>query len=218
MNNKDPFARELAERLLQINAIKLNVRNPFTWASGLLAPIYCDNRRILSFPELRNWVADRFVDVIRKHYPDVELIAGVATGAIAIGVLVAERMDLPFVYVRSKPKSHGLASQVEGDAPAGKMTVIVEDLVSTAKSSLQAYHALREKGLRILGMVSIFTYDLNIAVKNLENAGCNLFSLSNYDALLETAINNKIISDEDLIELKKWRKDPENWHQKILRH
>lgn len=213
MNNKDPFARELAERLLQINAIKLNVRNPFTWASGLLAPIYCDNRRILSFPELRNWVADRFVDVIRKHYPDVELIAGVATGAIAIGVLVAERMDLPFVYVRSKPKSHGLASQVEGDAPAGKMTVIVEDLVSTAKSSLQAYHALREKGLRILGMVSIFTYDLNIAAKNLENVGCNLVSLSNYEALLETAINNKIISDNDLIELKKWRESPESWHQ-----
>ena len=212
MKNKDPFARELAERLLQINAIKLNVTNPFTWASGLRAPIYCDNRRILSFPEVRNRVADRFVDVIRKDYPDVELIAGVATGAIAIGVLVAERMDLPFVYVRSKPKSHGLASQVEGDAPAGKKTVIVEDLVSTAKSSLQAYHALREKGLRILGMVSIFTYDLNIAAKNLENAGCNLVSLSNYDALLETAINNKIISDNDLIELKKWRESPESWY------
>lgn len=218
MEQHNLYARLLAEKLLQINAIKLNVENPFSWASGLRAPIYCDNRRILSFPNIRNWVADRFVDLIQEEYADVELVAGVATGAIAIGVLVAERMGLPFVYVRSKPKEHGLASQVEGYVESGQSTVIIEDLVSTAKSSLQAYHALREKGLRILGMVSIFTYDLNIAVKNLENAGCNLFSLSNYDALLETAINNKIISDEDLIELKKWRKDPENWHQKILRH
>ncbi len=212
MKNNDPYALEIAEKLLQINAIKLNVSNPFTWASGLRAPIYCDNRRILSFPEVRSWVADRFVDLIRKNYPDVELIAGVATGAIAIGVLVAERMDLPFVYVRSKPKSHGLTSQVEGYTPSGKKTVIIEDLVSTAKSSLQAYHALMGKELMILGMVSIFTYDLNIAAKNLENAGCNLASLSNYNALLETAINNKIISDEDLLELKKWRKDPESWY------
>ncbi len=212
MKNKDQYAPELTERLLQINAIKLNVSNPFTWTSGLRAPIYCDNRRILSFPEIRSWVADRFVDAIRENYPDVELIAGVATGAIAIGALVAERMDLPFVYVRSKPKSHGLASQVEGHAPPGKMTVIVEDLVSTAKSSLAAYHALQEKELTVLGMASIFSYDLDIAAENLANAGCQLVSLGNYHALLETAIRRNIITSEDLLELKKWRKDPSNWH------
>ncbi len=212
MKQNDSPAYSLADRLLQIKAIKLNVKNPFTWASGLRAPIYCDNRRILSFPEIRSWVADRFVDMVRKTYPDTELIAGVATGAIAIGVLVAERMDLPFVYVRSKPKSHGLASQVEGHAPPGEMTVIVEDLVSTAKSSLAAYYALQEKELTVLGMASIFSYDLDIAAENLSNAGCKLVSLSNYDALLETAIMKNIISTEDLPELKKWRKDPQNWY------
>ena len=212
MENKNPYAPELAERLLQINAIKLNVRNPFTWASGLRAPIYCDNRRILSFPEVRSWVADRFVDAIHEHYRDAELIAGVATGAIAIGVLVAGKMDLPFVYVRSKPKSHGLESQIEGYAPAGKKTVIIEDLVSTAKSSLAAFHALKGKKLSILGMASIFSYDLDIAEKNLAEAGCRLVSLGNYDTLLETAIHKNIINQDELHELKQWRKDPENWY------
>ncbi len=211
MKQENLHAFELADKLLQINAIKLNVKNPFIWASGLRAPIYCDNRRILSFPEIRAWVADRFVDVIRKNYPDTELIAGVATGAIAIGVLVAERMRLPFVYVRSNPKAHGLAARVEGHAPPGRQTVIIEDLVSTAKSSLAAYHTLHEEGLTVLGMVSIFSYDLDIAAENLANAGCKLISLGNYNALLERAITKKIINPEDLRELKNWRKDPQNW-------
>ncbi len=203
--------REIAESLLQINAIKLNVKEPFTWASGLLSPIYCDNRRILSFPGLRGQVADSLTSLIRAAYGDVELIAGVATGAIAPGVLVAERMNLPFVYVRSNPKAHGLGARIEGHAEAGLKTVVVEDLISTAKSSISACNVLQHHGLPVLGMAAIFTYGLDAAAGNLAKEGCRLQTLSSYAALLEMATIKNIIGKDELMELKKWRSDPEAW-------
>jgi orotate phosphoribosyltransferase len=211
MKLKNDIAGEIARNLLQINAIKLNVKNPFIWASGLHSPIYCDNRRIWSFPEIRTLVVDKLVTVIKSHYPEVELIAGVATGAIAPGVLVAEKMQLPFVYVRSSPKSHGLGVQVEGYAPTGSKTVVVEDLISTAKSSLAAYHSLHEHGLVMLGMAAIFTYELDVAKKNLEQAGCPLVTLSNYHTLIELAQEQNIISREQLAQLREWRENPQAW-------
>lgn len=211
MESEKDVAAEIANSLLQINAIKLDVKNPFVWASGLHSPIYCDNRRILSFPSLRARVADCLVVAIRRHFPDVELIAGVATGAIAPGVLVAERMQLPFVYVRSAPKGHGLGAQVEGYAPEGLKTVVVEDLVSTAKSSLAACEALKDKGLMLQGMVAIFTYDLDVAQKRMAEADCPFVALSNYNALIAVAKENKIIGVEEMEQLQVWRRDPQAW-------
>ncbi len=216
MNSEKDIAFETARNLLQINAIKLNPGNPFTWASGLRSPIYCDNRRIWSFPDLRAFVADSLVSVIKSHYPDTELIAGVATGAIAPGVLVAERMHLPFVYVRSTPKEHGLGVQVEGYAPEGSKTVVVEDLISTGKSSLSAYSALKDSGLDVLGMAAIFTYDLDVARKNLEQAGCPLVTLSDYHTLIEVAQKQKIVSAEQLAQLQEWRINPKAWSEKSI--
>jgi orotate phosphoribosyltransferase len=177
----------------------------------LHSPIYCDNRRIWSFPEIRTHVVDKLMTVIMSYYPEVELIAGVATGAIAPGILVAERMQLPFVYVRSSPKSHGLGVQVEGSAPAGSKTVVVEDLISTAKSSLSAYQALHKHGLEMLGMAAIITYELDVAAENLEQAGCPLVTLSNYHTLIEVAQKQNIISREHLAQLHEWRKNPQAW-------
>ncbi len=216
MNSEKDIAVETATNLLQINAIKLNPENPFTWASGLRSPIYCDNRRIWSFPDIRAFVADSLVLLIKKHYPDAELIAGVATGAIAPGVLVAERMHLPFVYVRSTPKAHGLGAQVEGYAPEGAKTVVVEDLISTAKSSLSAYNALKDNGLDVLGMAAIFTYDLDVARNNLEQAGCPLVTLSNYYTLIEVAQKQNIISIKQLAQLQEWRKKPKSWSENSI--
>ena len=216
MNSEKDIAVETAKNLLQINAIKLNPGNPFTWASGLRSPIYCDNRRIWSFHDIRVFVADSLVSVINRHYPNAELIAGVATGAIAPGVLVAERMKLPFVYVRSTPKAHGLGAQVEGYAPEGSKTVVVEDLISTAKSSLSAYRALKNSGLDVLGMAAIFTYDLDVARNNLEQAGCPLVTLSNYHTLIEVAQKQKIVSTEQLTQLQTWRKNPDAWSEAAI--
>lgn len=211
MLKSDTMAREVAGYLLQINAIKLNTENPFTWASGLRAPIYCDNRRILSFPDVRQNVARKMATLVQKHYPDAELLAGVATGAIAQGVLVAERLHLPFVYVRSGSKSHGLGARVEGHVEEGKKTVVIEDLVSTGKSSLAAVQALREAGLKVLGMAAVFTYNLPQAEHNLREERCALHTLSSYEALLAKVQEDKTFGERALNTLHAWRNDPVKW-------
>ena len=199
------------KELLQINTIKLQPSNPFTWASGWKAPIYCDNRKILSYPETRTFIRDQFVKIIKEKYPEVEMIAGVATGAIAHGVLVAQEMGLPSIYVRSKPKNHGLENLIEGDLRPGQKVVIIEDLVSTGKSSLNAAKAISDFGGDVLGMVAIFTYGFPIATKNFEKAGIELTTLSNYQVLINLAKENGDIKESDMESLNQWRKDPEHW-------
>jgi orotate phosphoribosyltransferase len=202
---------EVANLLLQINTIKVQPSNPFTWASGWKAPIYCDNRKILSFPEARGFICDKFTEVIKDKYPDAEVIAGVATGAIAHGVLVAEKMGLPFVYVRSAPKGHGLENLIEGDLKPGQKVVVIEDLVSTGGSSLKAAQALTDYGSEVLGMVAIFSYGFSQATQNFEKAGLQLTALSQYDVLIKCAISNGEIRESDLHKLMQWREDPANW-------
>ncbi len=211
------ISTKLANYLLEIKAVKLSPENPFTWASGLKSPIYCDNRQILSYPEIRNFVKNSFATVIKENFPEAEYIAGVATGAIAVGVLTADLLGIPFVYVRPKAKDHGLKNQIEGKIEAGKKVVVVEDLVSTGKSSLEAVKALREAGSNVLGMVSIFTYGLEVAEKNFDEADCKLIPLTNYNVLLDEAIKNGYINNTDLESLQIWRKDPENWYKITLK-
>jgi len=205
-------ASTISEYLLQIKAIKLNVKEPFTWASGLKSPIYCDNRKTLSFPKIRTYIRQQFVNIIMEEYGDVDLIAGVATGAIAHGVLVAHELGLPFVYVRSSEKKHGLENKIEGQYESGQSVVVIEDLVSTGKSSLNAVEALRSAGCDVKGMVAIFTYNLQQALDNFSAAKCKLHTISDYDELIKQAIENNYISEHDLKLLIAWRKDPENWN------
>lgn len=197
--------------LIQINAINLNPANPFTWASGWKSPIYCDNRKTLSFPEVRNQICEGFKNLITEKYPEVEVIAGVATGAIAHGVLVADRLNLPFIYVRSTQKKHGLENLVEGEVKPGQKVVVVEDLVSTGLSSLNAVEALRNAGCEVLGMVAIFTYGFPHATENFKKSGVTLDTLSNYNELIEFAVEKGIVNKNHLELLKSWRNDPENW-------
>ncbi|MDM1484867.1 orotate phosphoribosyltransferase [Myroides odoratimimus] len=206
-------AHKTAESLLQINAIKLNPKNPFTWASGWKSPIYCDNRITLSYPEIRKFLQKEFAENIVAKYGKPDVIAGVATGAIGIGLLVAEALELPFVYVRPEPKKHGRQNQIEGQLEAGKSVIVIEDLISTGKSSLQAVDVLKENGANILGMAAIFTYEFQVAEDNFKNAGIELTTLSNYSSLLENAVNQKYISDSDLDTLQEWRKNPAEWNQ-----
>lgn len=201
----------IARSLLQIKAIKLSPQNPFTWASGWHSPIYCDNRKILSFVEHRKLVARYFAEVIRHKYKDADVIAGVATGAIAWGLMAAELLDKPFIYVRSAAKGHGLANQVEGAFQAGQKVVVVEDLISTGGSSLAAVEALRGAGLEVMGMVAIFTYGFGAAADNFKAAGVELSTLSNYDALIETAVAQNYVKTEELAALKEWRLSPSTW-------
>jgi orotate phosphoribosyltransferase len=208
--NKDT-AEKTAELLLQINAIKLNPKNPFTWASGWQSPIYCDNRLILSFPAIRNFVREEFSKHIEKEFGKPDVIAGVATGAIGIGILVAEYMGLPFVYVRPEPKKHGRQNQVEGFLQKGQNVVVVEDLISTGNSSLLAVEALKEAGANIKGMVAIFTYGFDIAKENFKNANIELNTLADYNNLLELAVAKNYISDKELITLREWRESPSTW-------
>lgn len=208
--NKDT-AEKTAELLLQINAIKLNPKNPFTWASGWQSPIYCDNRLILSFPTIRNFVREEFSKHIEKEFGKPDVIAGVATGAIGIGMLVAEYMGLPFVYVRPEPKKHGRQNQVEGFLQKGQNVVVVEDLISTGNSSLLAVEALKEAGANIKGMVAIFTYGFDIAKENFKNANIELNTLADYNNLLELAVAKNYISDKELITLREWRESPSTW-------
>lgn len=206
-------AQKTAELLLQINAIKLNPKNPFTWASGWKSPIYCDNRITLSFPEIRKFLQQEFANNIIAKYGKPEVIAGVATGAIGIGLLVAEALNLPFVYVRPEPKKHGRQNQIEGQLEAGKKVLVIEDLISTGKSSLQAVEALKENGAIIMGMAAIFTYEFQISVDNFKEAGIELTTLSNYSSLLDAAVKQNYISDSDLETLQEWRKNPSEWNQ-----
>mgnify|MGYP001433497238 CR=1 FL=1 len=204
-------AKKTAELLLQINAIKLNPKNPFTWASGWKSPIYCDNRITLSFPEIRGYIKQEFAKKIEEKYGKPDVIAGVATGAIGIGMLVAEAMNLPFVYVRPEPKKHGRQNQIEGSLQEGQKVVVVEDLISTGKSSLQAVEALKAAGAEVEGMVAIFTYGFDVSTENFKNAGVQLNTLGNYDTLLELAAAKSYITQEEQETLKEWRKNPAEW-------
>lgn len=202
---------EVAQLLLQINSIKVQPSNPFSWASGWKAPIYCDNRKILSYPAARSFIRDQFVLVIRQRYPEAEAIAGVATGAIAHGALVAGELGLPFAYVRSEPKGHGLENLIEGDLKPGQKVVIIEDLVSTGSSSLKAVRAVRQIGSHVLGMVAIFTYDFPQSAENFRKEGVELITLSRYQVLISQALASGKITEEQLEKLMLWREDPANW-------
>lgn len=208
--NKDT-AIKTAELLLQINAIKLNSKNPFTWASGWKSPIYCDNRVILSFPAIRNFIRDEFAKNIEKQFGKPDVIAGVATGAIGAGVLVAQELGLPFVYVRPEPKKHGRMNQVEGFLQKGQNVVVVEDLISTGKSSLLAVEALRNEGANVKGMAAIFTYGFPVAEDNFKEAKVDLFTLSDYENLLDLAVTKEYITENEQDLLKDWRKNPAEW-------
>lgn len=203
--------KEIAQSLLQIKAIKLSPANYFTWASGWHSPIYCDNRTTLSYPAVRRQICEAFARLIAAKYPQAEVIAGVATGAIAHGVLVAEAMGLPFIYVRSAPKAHGLTNQVEGYFEKGQKVVVIEDLISTGGSSLAAVEALREAGCEVLGMAAIFTYAFPAARQNFEKAGVTLDTLSDYPTMIELAVEQGYVQQSDLETLREWREDPANW-------
>ena len=205
------IGKQVAKTLLQINAIILQAENPFTWASGWKSPIYCDNRKILSFPESRTFIRQSLVNVIQKQYGGSNLIAGVATGAIAHGALVAEEMGLPFIYVRSKKKDHGKQNMIEGTYTLGQSVIVIEDLISSGKSSLEAVEALREKGLNVKGLISIFTYGFDAATENFKKSDCRFISLCNYSILLQEAVKQEYINELDLEILEKWRENPSKW-------
>jgi orotate phosphoribosyltransferase len=204
-------ASPIAEMLLKIEAIKLNTRKPFTWSSGWKSPIYCDNRLSLSYPEVRNAIKEGLIHAIRENFYTAESIAGVATAGIAQGAIVADAMNLPFLYVRPKPKDHGMENLIEGKITKGQKVVVVEDLVSTGGSSLKTVSALREAGFQVLGMISIFNYGFDIATRNFYEADVSLISLSDYGHLLPQALNQKYITEEQITSLKAWRVDPSNW-------
>ncbi|MDQ2718541.1 MAG: orotate phosphoribosyltransferase [Bacteroidota bacterium] len=204
--------KAIAEKLLQINAIKLSIHKPFTWASGWKSPIYCDNRKILSYPFIRDFIKSEMCNVIFQSFEKAEMIAGVATAGIPWGAMAADQLKLPYIYVRPKPKEHGLGNQIEGFYEAGKKVVIVEDLISTGKSSLQVADVLKSAGLEVEGMVSIFTYGFEEAKKAFEKYQIILKSLTDYDSLIALAIEQKLISETDQKSLLNWRQDPANWN------
>jgi len=205
------IGKQVAKSLLQINAIILQPGNPFTWASGWKSPIYCDNRKILSFPKSRTYIRQSLVKVISKYYGSANVIAGVATGAIAHGVLVAEEVGLPFIYVRSSVKEHGKQNLIEGTYNSGQSVIVIEDLISSGKSSLQAVKALRKEGLNVKGLISIFTYGFDSATKNFKKADCAFISLCDYSTLLQEALKQDYIKQSDLKILNKWRENPSKW-------
>lgn len=204
-------AAKVAEFLLQIKAVKLQPSNPFTWASGWNSPIYCDNRKTLSHPRIRTFIRQKFVEAINSTFPKPDVIAGVATGAIAQGVLVAEEMGLPFIYVRPEPKKHGLGNMIEGEYKSGQSVVVIEDLISTGGSSLKAVEALRDAGCEVKGMAAIFTYGFADAEANFRNANVPLITLSDYSALIRQAMNENLIAESELETLEAWRKNPSEW-------
>jgi orotate phosphoribosyltransferase len=210
--NKDT-AKKTAEHLLQIKAIKLNPNEPFNWASGWKSPIYCDNRITLSYMSVRVFLKQEIAKIVELEYGKPDVIAGVATGAIAIGVLVAQELGVPFIYVRPEPKKHGRKNQIEGYLESGQNVVVIEDLISTGNSSLNAVDALKEAGAVVKGMVAIFSYGFEVADKNFEEKNVRLATLSNYDSLLEQALDSSYINEEELITLNDWRKNPSEWKQ-----
>ncbi len=201
----------VAEKLLSISAVKVQPQDPFTWASGWKSPIYCDNRKTLSYPEIRSLIKQELAAIVRAKYANVDVVAGVATGAIAQGALVADILGKPFVYVRSSPKDHGLENLIEGDLKAGQKVVVIEDLISTGGSSLKAVGALRNAGAEVLGMVAIFTYGFPVAAEKFAEAGVELTTLSNYNAVLQHLLSTKKIGEQEMETLKKWREAPEVW-------
>lgn len=202
-----------AEKLLQIKALKLNVAQPFTWTSGWKSPVYCDNRKLLSFPHVRDYVKSELANLILDKFGDAEVVAGVATAGIPHGALAADLLRLPFVYVRDKPKGHGLGNQIEGALEAGQKVVVVEDLISTGKSSLAAVNALRAAGAEVIGLVALFSYGFDAATKAFEEAGVALYTISNYNALLEVALKQGIVTDDQMSTLNDWRNQPDTWMQ-----
>jgi orotate phosphoribosyltransferase len=203
--------KAVAEKLLQVQAVRLNPQNPFTWASGWKSPIYCDNRKVLSFPYVRDFIKSELCNVVFEKFPDAGLLAGVATAGIAWGAMAADQLKLPYIYVRPKPKEHGLGNQIEGAYETGQKVVVIEDLVSTGKSSLQVVDVLKEAGLEIAGMVSIFTYGFSVADVAFEKAGVKLYPLTNYPTLIKLAVEKGIIAGELQEVLLKWSSDPANW-------
>ena len=215
MSNKNEIEQKVAEFLLQIKAIKLNVNEPFTWASGWKSPIYCDNRKVLSFPFIRDFIKSEMCNIVFTAFEEAEIIAGVATAGVPWGALVADQLKLPFIYVRPRPKEHGLGNQIEGFYEEGKRVVIIEDLVSTGKSSLQVVDVLKNAGLTIDGMVSIFTYGFEAAKEAFDKYQLPLKSLTDYDSLIDLAIQQGIVTLQDQQTLLAWRKDPSNWPSNV---
>lgn len=215
MKNNDQASHTMAGFLLQIKAIKLNPAKPFTWASGLKSPIYCDNRITLSYHKIRTYIRQEFVRLILEKYEKPDLIAGVATGGIAQGALVAQELGLPFAYVRTEKKAHGLTNQIEGIVESGQSVVVIEDLVSTGGSSLLAVEALRQAGADVKGMFAIFTYDLLAATENFRKASCELTTLTDFNALLQKALEENYISDTDMQSLLEWKLNPQAWSKAI---
>src|SRR3569833_2774077 len=212
MFNKNEIEQQVAEFLLQIKAIKLQPNNPFTWASGWKSPIYCDNRITLSHHNIRTYIRQQLVKLIQEEFGSVGVVAGVATAGIPQGALVAQELGLPFIYVRSKPKEHGTGSLIECDSSlSGKRVVVIEDLISTGKSSLQAVDALRDAGYDVAGLAAIFSYGFDVATENFRNANCPFFTLSNYSAFIKYAVENQYITEADVELQKKWREDPSGW-------
>jgi orotate phosphoribosyltransferase len=208
--NKD-IAAKTAESLLEIKAVKLNKTEPFTWASGWKSPIYCDNRKTLSYPSIRTFIRQNFSNIIKDEFGDIDVIAGVATGAIAIGVLVAQELGKPFIYIRSGNKEHGMKNKIEGVITPGQTVVVIEDLISTGGSSLAAVEALNEAGAIVKGMVAIFSYGFNAAEEGFKKAGIRLYTLSNYDILIKQAVDSGYIKEDDVKSLQEWRVNPSEW-------
>ena len=204
-------AEQTVNYLTQINAIKLNTKKPFTWTSGIKSPIYCDNRLILSFPEVRKYVADKMTEIVENKYGKDISIAGVATGAIAIGAMIAERLNLPYAYVRPEPKGHGLKNQIEGNIKKGSNVVVIEDLISTGKSSLNAINALKSEAYNVMGMLSIFSYNFEFANKKFENENISINCLSDYNTLVDLIQSEGKLDYQEINRLKKWREDPKTW-------
>ena len=207
------IATEFAARLLEVKAVKVQPDEPFTWASGWKSPFYCDNRKTLSYPKLRSFVKDNLAKLVKDNFSEADAVAGVATGAIAQGALVADMLGLPFCYVRSKAKDHGMGNLIEGTLPQGSKVVVVEDLISTGGSSLKAVEALRAAGFEVVGMVAAYTYGFPIAEQAFQNAGVKLLTLTNYEAVVSAAIESGYITASQLPTLNEWRKDPANWRQ-----
>jgi orotate phosphoribosyltransferase len=217
MTSFDDPADKVAEFLLQIKAVKLQPDKPFTWSSGWRSPIYCDNRKTLSYPKIRTYIRQHFVEVINEHFAKPDVIAGVATGAIAMGALVAQEMGLPFVYIRAEAKKHGLTNLIEGEVEKGQSVVVIEDLVSTGGSSLKAVEALREKGCVVKGLVAIFTYGFDESKDAFKKAKCRLETLTDFATLLKTAVAREYITDKDIKSLREWRANPATWGETVVK-
>ncbi len=215
MNYNINTAEEVAAVLLEVKAIKLQPANPFTWASGLRSPIYCDNRVVLSFPKKRTFIKNQLTEAVKEHFANADVIAGVATAGIPQGALIAEELGLPFAYIRSSAKAHGMTNKIEGKINPDEKVVVVEDLVSTGKSSLNAVDAIRDAGAEVMGMIAIFSYDLDIARKNFEDKDCKLITLSDYNIMISKAVADNYVSDTDKEKLMEWRKDPKAWSDAV---